>query len=111
MNNPNLLWEYVKEREGKEVVECEDGFALYEITGNVIYLADIYVVPEKRRSRVCYELADKVVEIGKENNCTILLGSIDPNLETKEQSEKVLINYGYKYLGHEKMLDWYKKEI
>ena len=111
MKNPKLLWEYIKEREGKEVVECEDGFALYEIIGRAIYLSDIYVVPEKRRTRVCYDLADKVVEIAKENNCTILLGSIDPKLETKEQSESVLKNYGYEFVEHENLLDWYKKDI
>jgi hypothetical protein len=101
----------MKEKDNMECVECDDGFALYIIKDNIIYLSDIYVKPEKRRTRISYDLADKVVEIGKENNCTILLGSIDKELKTKERSKKVLTNYGYKYINEDESFYWYKKDI
>lgn len=111
MKTPTMLWDYIKERENKEIVETDFGFALYEVDKNVIYLSDIYVVPEQRNAKKVYEIADIVTTIGRERNCNILMGSIDPKLDTADRSRKVLSNYGYVFVGHNSGLDWYKKEI
>lgn len=111
MKNPSLLWKYIQEREGKEVVEIDGGFALYELGKDYIYLSDIYVEPNKRRTRLCYDLADKVSEIGKEHKCKWLLGTVDPKDPNKDRSKQVLENYGYTFSNHVDLLDWYKKEL
>lgn len=108
----SLYKDYIKERQGREVLEYDDGFATYEIDGDYIYLADIYVVPEKRGKKRSSEIADKVSEIGKEKSCKYLLGSVDPLDENYLRSIGVLINYGYEYWKKDKKgLMIFKKEL
>lgn len=102
---------YLKERENSEVLDHEYGFAIYTILDESIYLSDIFVVPEKRRSKVCYDMADSVSKIGRDNGCKYILGTIDANVSGVERSVEVLKNYGFKVFKVENSLVWYKKEI
>ena len=93
--------DYIKERLGKLIIESDKGFATYFFIehpkhGSVVYIEDIYVVPEFRRSRAGTELADFVVDVAKGRGIKVLLGSINPLANGSTESMKALIWYGMK---------------
>lgn len=90
----SLYSDYFKERENKEVLETENGFAIYKIFNNgECYLQDIYVVPDKRQTGLGTEMADKIVEIAKKQGCHTLIGSVCIDANEASKSMKVLLAY------------------
>ena len=93
----SLYGEYIKEREGKGIVESEVGFATYIFnTDNSCYIVDIYVKPEHRRTRAAYSLGEQIAFIAKERGCNKLYGSVVPSLKNSTESLKFLIACGFK---------------
>lgn len=109
----SLYGDYVKEREGFDIVENEFGFATYKISGDECYLRDIYVRPKSRRDKVCFKLADEVSAIAKAQGCHWLVGSVAINATGVENSTAVLKAYGFKptRIVPEKQMIYYAKEI
>lgn len=94
---PSLYAQYIKERIGRGILETEDGFATFDyISDDVVYIIDIYVVPEKRKSKVASELADTICEQAKKDGKKFLLGSVDVTANGAEISAKCLEAYGMK---------------
>lgn len=102
---------YKEEREGAVVIETEKGFATAVELGDYIYLDEVFVRKEYRRSRECYRLADKIAEIGKELGYKKMLGSVCTDANNSTTSLKVLLNYGFKLLKNEKNMIYFEKEI
>lgn len=90
----SLYREYIKEREKKEIIESNDAFITFKILNEICYIVDIYVRPDKRKSGVAKELADRVCVVAVENGCKHLLGSVDVNADGATDSLKVLLAYG-----------------
>jgi len=96
MTTPSHLARYIYERQGKSIVEDENGFATYYMTNGVCYIEDVYVIPEKRRSKVCFGYADKIAEIAKKNGMSALIGTVKPSAFGSTESLKLLLAYGFK---------------
>lgn len=92
----SLYADYMKEREGIDTVEVDDGFATFNIDQDICYIINIYVRPEVRRSGVASEIADRVTDIAKRSGCRTLLGSIDPKTNGSTESMQGLFAYGFK---------------
>lgn len=107
----SLYGRYIKEREGKDILEYDDAFGSYEIGDDYIYLVDVYVIPENRRKKRFGEIESEVANIGKENGCKWILATVDPEAKNSDISNKVLLSYGYKFWKESSYLDWYKKEL
>lgn len=107
----SLYAQYVREREGKEIVETDDGFATFYFTNGFCYIEDIFVVPAKRKSGIAAELANQISEIAKKNGIKKLLGSVSPKAKGADASMKVLMAYGFKLLNSDKDLIYFEKEI
>lgn len=102
---------YLQERENFEAFEHEDGFAIYQISGNTVYIRDIYVVPEKRKDGIASYLADEVVKIAKKQGCKTLIGSVAPHAEGSTNSVKVLLAYGFQMGRVTETMIYFLKEI
>ncbi len=108
---PSNFASYKKEREGVETVEDQHGFATYKFVEDGVYIEDLYVVPEKRESKLASKYADKVVAIAREKGYTKLFGSVcysDPNATTNLH---VLLGYGFNLLHGNKDMIYFVKEI
>ena len=92
----SMYREYLEELGSRDIVESENGFATYLITGKECYIEDIYVKKEFRKTKEASKLADKIVKIAKEKGCTLLTGSVVPTANNSTRSLKVLLGYGFK---------------
>lgn len=110
----SLYGDYVKEREGRQIIEDENGFATYVYCGPELkecYIIDIYVKPEMRKSKVASKYADQIAEQAKKDGCTHLSGSVDPRSKGSTDSLSVLLHYGFELAGVLNNLIWFKKEL
>ncbi len=111
----SLYGNYIKERLNHEIVETENGFATFKhVDSNgtpAVYIMDIYVKQEFRKSREAAGMADAVVKIARERGCKLLIGTVVPSANNSTISLKVLIGYGMSLLSASNDLIVMKKEI
>lgn len=91
----SLYAEYIKEREGKHIIESDKGFATFIFNKDSCYIEDIFVVPMFRHEHVASQMADKIVELAKAKGLTKVFGSVVPTANHSTDSLKVLISYGF----------------
>lgn len=109
----SLYAEYIQEREGYEYAEISgQGFATYLITGEEVYIRDIYVVPSKRKQNVAATLADLIADLAEQKGCRYMTGTVNPSLNGADSSMRVLLAYGMKPLSlRGDGLIWFMKRI
>ena len=91
----SLYGDYLRERTFDEIIETEKGFATYRfMDDSCVYIIDIYVKPEFRKSGAASDIADTIVEIAKKRGCYKLMGSVVPSTKGSTTSLKVLLGYG-----------------
>jgi GNAT superfamily N-acetyltransferase len=108
----SLYGQYLKERTSTGIIETEEGFATFEyVNESIVYIKDLYIIPEKRKEGVATRLADKIVEEAVQAGRTQLLGSVDVTAKGAETSIKVLEAYGMKATKVAEPMIFYVKEI
>lgn len=88
--------EYYKERQGFDTLETESGFCTYKIYGDELYIKDIFILKQFRRSGEAFKIGELMTEIAKANDCKRLTGSVVPNLNGSTESMAGLIKFGFK---------------
>lgn len=105
------LWaSYYSEREGYQTLETDHGFAIYKIFNEIVYLRDIYVSPDYRKTGLAKDMANEVSAIAKAQGCKILRGTVDTRANNATQSIKVLLAYGMHVVPSNEILV-FEKEI
>ena len=107
----SLYAQYTKEIHGREVLESDYGFVVYELKDDVCYIADIYVDPLSRRSKIATDLASAVEDIAKEKGAKKLLGSIIPTTKGSTASLRAMLAYGFSLQSCHENFIWLEKEI
>jgi ribosomal protein S18 acetylase RimI-like enzyme len=112
-----LFDQYLREREGKQVLKSEQGFATYGfncvpgVDFPHVYICDIYTRPEYRKTSVARDMADTISEQAKAKGVKIMLGSVDTNAKGAHESLLVLIAYGMKLFTTSDSTIFFSKEI
>lgn len=92
----SLYGDYIKEHRGDEIIETKQGFATYRyIDDTTVYLIDIYVIPDYRKSNAASDMADEVVKAAKLRGCNKLLGTVVPTANNSTVSLRALLGYGF----------------
>lgn len=109
----SLYKHYVWERLGDYTIETEQGFATYRFLNEkkTVYIVDIYVLPEFRKSGLAADMANEIAEIAKKEGATEMLGTVSPSANTATDSMKVLLAYGMKLLNASEQLIVFRKDI
>ena len=104
--------EYVLERNGDLILIEETGFAIYRyINENQVYIVDIYVKPEHRKTGLASEMADKIAREAKRRGRNEMLGTVVPSAKGSHRSLLVLLAYGMTLLSASADLIVLRKEI
>lgn len=88
--------EYRVETHGHEVVEDDNGFVLFDVNTDELYIADMYVVPEARGTGVARAYLDTLEEEAKDNACRFLTCTVDMQNRVKEKSIAVILGLGFR---------------
>jgi len=102
---------YKEEREGAIVIETEYGFATAIETDHSLYIDDIFIKKEFRKTNKASELADKLVIKAKELEYYQITGSVDTNANGAHTSLLVLIGYGMKLSHVHGSMIYFTKDI
>lgn len=107
----SLYGQYIAEREGYAIVESEVGFATYTINGDSCYIADIFVLPEYRKTKEALSMANMITQIAKNFKCTHLISTVCPSTAGSTESLKSVLSYGFKLTSSRDNLILFRKEI
>ena len=114
-HNLDLYSAYLIEREDANIVSNKTGFATYrfqEYEGiEIVYIMDIYVIPEHRNAGAATELGLLIEDIAKDAGVHQVLGSVDTACNGAEASIKVLKAYGMTELFQVDTMIYFIKEI
>jgi GNAT superfamily N-acetyltransferase len=108
---------YLREREGKEVLEHEHGFTIYGY--NCVpgldfphcYIQDNWVEPAHRKKGIARQMADAISTQARAGGFRVLVGSVDGAAKGAHESMLVLIAYGMKLYTISGTTAWFTKEI
>lgn len=90
-----MFADYIKERENKDCIYTDKGFATYSFQDGSCYIENIYIKPEFRKTGEASLLADKISQIALENGYDVLTGSVSPLAKGSTESLKALLAYGF----------------
>lgn len=109
----SLYAQYLQERTDDHIIENGAGFVTYRYMNDnkAVYILDIYIVPELRKSGAAAGLADRVVEEAKEKGAVELLGSVIPSTKNSTTSLRVLLGYGMSLASANHDFIVFRKEI
>jgi hypothetical protein len=108
----SLYADYIKEHRNDECIESDKGFCTYRyINDKQVYIVDVYIAPEHRKSKEAYKMADIIVEEAKQKGCTQLLGTVIPSAKNSTTSLKFLLGYGMSLDSSANDLIVFKKDI
>ena len=107
----SLYAQYALERSNITVLENEYGFITYMFTPEYCYIEDLFVIKEKRNTKVAYELAESVTKLAKDAGYSKLLGSVCVTANGGEHSLTRLIQYGFKLKSLEGNMIYLTKDI
>jgi ribosomal protein S18 acetylase RimI-like enzyme len=102
---------YLKEREEFETLEKTNGFAVYKLMGDTVYIRDIYVVPKERKSNLATEMANEIARAAKARGVKKMMGTVCPRDKNATENLKVLLAYGMKLFSSDENLICFMKEL
>lgn len=109
----SLYSDYLRERTTDDIIENEIGFVSYRFIndGKSVFITDIYVKRDFRKSGQASALADDVVAIAKQRGCVEVLGSVVPSTRGSTDSLKVLLGYGMSLMSSANDFIMFRKDI
>jgi hypothetical protein len=108
---PSLYAKYIREREGKLIIENDKGFITYSLLPNGAYVYDMFIEMEHRMSGEGTKLMNEVVEQAKTANCPHLYGGICPAANGATDAVKFAISYGMRLDSAQPNYIVFKKDI
>lgn len=109
----SMYGEYLREKTEDQIIETEQGFATYRYLdgGYSVYIVDIYVRSDFRKTNVASTIADYIVEEARKKGALKLLGSVVPSNKNSTDSIRVLLAYGMKLLSSTNDFIMFTKDI
>lgn len=91
--------------------EDEKGFITFGLLEDGLYIEEIYVEPEFRKTKTASQYADLVADVAQGLGLKKLYGSVVPSLDGSHYRMLVLLGYGFKIYKAQDNLIWFIKEI
>ena len=112
----SLYYDYLQERKIIDIIEEDWGFVTFNkmysnaLKANVLYIRDIYVIPEERRNGKAIDLLNWCADRALKEGLIYIMGSTDLEGPDIEQSFAGHLHYKFKVLELEgTTLYWYKE--
>jgi len=103
---------YVEEIEiGSFVEEYEWGFFKYQVATDNLYIADLYVIPERRRSGLAVDVANYLQDKARELGLKYITTTVATSTTTVTPNLRKYINYGFKVFKSDERFVYMVKEV
>lgn len=96
MIKQTLYAQYIREREGFEIIESEDYFVIYKIRNNELFIAHMYVKPKLRKHGLAGIMTRELKKIAKLHNCKGIVGTIDLSVGDPSNTLHAALKIGFK---------------
>lgn len=108
----SLYGDYIKEAKGDGIIETEYGFATYRyIAPESVYIIDIYIVPEFRKSKKTSAIVDMVIEAARSKGCKKMIGTVVTAAVGSTVSLKLLLSHGMRLVSSNNEFIVFEKDI
>lgn len=102
---------YCRDREGIEVIEFDYGFMLLKSLPNMLYIQDIFVLPEYRTAGKGREMLEYTEQRAICEGKSAILGSCSPAGDGSTISMKAMLACGFRLSSCEKDMIYLVKEL
>ena len=102
---------YVKEREGKDILESKEGFATYYFDHDSVYVADVFVRPEFRKQNIAKNFVLEIMKLGKEKGMKECVTFIDTSTKGYEISKSGLLANDFEVIGFNNNMVFFKRNL
>ena len=109
----SLYAKYLTEKTDDKIMETDKGFVTYRYLDDkkTVYITDIYILPDFRKTNEASLLADRVCDEARENKCSIVMGTVVPSNKNSTDSLRVLLGYGMRLFYSSNDLIAFRKDI
>lgn len=111
----SLYKNYLLEKTKDKIIETTHAFATYRYLDHAgvpaVYIIDLYVEPDFRKTNVASTIADNIVKEASILGCKYLLGSVVPSNKESTSSIRVLLAYGMSLDSSSNDFILFKKDI
>lgn len=87
---------FIKERENKEILENDYGFASYQFTPDGVYIENVYILPPFRKSGIAVDFEKEITKIALEKGYKYLYSSVAINTPDCSENLCRMIKHGAK---------------
>lgn len=109
--NLDLYRKYIKEREGKELIQNDHAFISYKILGEECFVADMYCDNDFRGQGHAFNLAVALIEIAMKSNCKYMSSNVHTELEGAQRSIQLQMKFGFNVIGGSGRVIFLRKEL
>ena len=107
----SLFAQYIREREGKNIIEDENGFATYKFEKDYVYVEDVYVCKNVRKIRFASGYLDKIAKEAKEKGMNRMVTSVCVVAKNPTLGMRAILGYGFKLLSSTNEMIYFVKDI
>lgn len=111
MISETLFAEYIKEREGFEVMETEESFVIYKIKGELAFISHAFTRKNYRRDHYMSELLDALSEFLLSKRVSALSASIDLRDQNASTTLLASLKYGFEIKAAEQGIIFIEKNL
>ena len=108
-----LYKDFLEEVSNIELKYNDNYFFTYKILDTHLYLANVFIIKEKRNKGIIEDILEEVYNIAKENNRNFVTSSICINSKkkVKERTHHILTKNSFKEYDKDDNMIYYCKEI
>jgi len=108
----SLYGQYIAERRGQGIIETDYGFISFDYpTQDIVFIVDMYIVPEKRESGLGNELVYAMCREAVKSGHTQLVSGVDLSAPGAERNCKIAEKQGAKMFKVVEPMAYYVMEI
>lgn len=92
----SLFSDYFREKSNCETIENENGFVVYQVFEDELFIKEYYIVPEKRLSNAHVDFFDKLYDVAIDKKCKYVSASVDIKCNDPETPLVFNLKNGFK---------------
>lgn len=91
----SMYAEFIKEREGLDLIETNAGFLTFKIVGGECFIANMFIRPSERGSQLCEELLSNLFDYAMTRKCEVVTGNIHLNDKGCNRTLRAALKNGF----------------